>query len=299
VSKVILVGTISNAGKKLESDFYKVFTSLHFFDQVDVFLVESDSSDSTIEVLNKISKKTLNFNYITLGNLKDTIPNRIERIRNCRNEYVKFIRDNINVKKWDYVVVADLDGMNKCLRPDALKNLFTSRIDWDGCFANQKYGYYDIYALRHDSWMPNDCFEDLRELKNLMIKGKVRKFQILKKLKLVLAHDLARKISIYDKMRVLNRKSDWIEVNSAFGGLGIYKTNWFLKFDYTKLISNNPLVSEHVDFNLKCSNQKARFYIVPGLINNNWNEYNVMKIFLIRQLRMLLSNIFSKNRNKL
>ena len=84
MSKVILVGTISNAEKKLEKDLYKVLNSLYLFDEIDVFLVESDSSDSTIAVIDRISKKNPKFHYVSLGNLKITIPNRIERIRKCQ-----------------------------------------------------------------------------------------------------------------------------------------------------------------------------------------------------------------------
>lgn len=116
MNKVILVGTISNAEKQFERDFERVYASLHFFEKIDVFIVESDSSDSTIGVLNRISKKTPNFNYVSLGNLKVAIPNRIERIRKCRNVYVEYVRNNIIFRQWDYVIVADLDGMNSALK---------------------------------------------------------------------------------------------------------------------------------------------------------------------------------------
>jgi len=290
VSKVILVGTISNAEKKLESDFYKVFNSLHFFDQVDVFLVESDSSDSTIEVLNKISKKTLNFAYVTLGNLKDTLPNRIERIRNCRNEYIKFIRNNINIKKWDYVVVADLDGMNTALESNSISKLFSSQTSWDACFANQKHGYYDLYALRETTWMPKNCFADLELLKRKISTDITHRSQFFKRIGRLIAYDQARKISIYDKMRVISEKAEWIEVDSAFGGLGIYKSKWFIKYDYSKKSDHETLDSEHVDFNSKCRDAGAKFFIVPTMINSNWNEYNINRYFIVRQLRQYIAN---------
>lgn len=299
VSKVILVGTISNAEKRVEKDFSRVYNSLHFFDEIDVFLVESDSSDSTIDVLNKLSKKIPNFNYVSLGELKTQLPNRIERIRKCRNVYVEHIRNSFDLKGWNYVVVADLDGMNSALKRNSFLKIFSSQTSWDACFANQKYGYYDVYALRHESWMPNDCFEELTELKNTIPKNVFTKFQFLLKIKTILAYDRARKVSIYDKMRVIKRKSPWIKVESAFGGLSIYNVSLFLKYDYSKVITEGPLISEHVDFHLKCAQDSANFYIVPHLINNNWNEYNLRKIFLVRQLSMLRGVISKKKRKAL
>ena len=287
VSKVILVGTISNADKQLEQDFARVYKSLHFFEEVDVFLVESDSSDATIDVLNRIGKKIPNFNYVSLGNLKSVIPNRIERIRKCRNMYVEYIRNRIDLKKWDYVVVADLDGMNSALKSDSILRVFSSQTSWDACFPNQKFGYYDLYALREESWMPRDCFQELNSRKSEIPKRELGHFHLLNKLRNILDYDRARKLVLYNKMHVISKRAKWIEVNSAFGGLAIYKSKWFIDFDYSKFSESNVLVSEHVDFNLKCTNAKAKFYIVPKFIISNWNEYNINKIFMVRQLRSM------------
>ena len=296
VSKVILVGTISNAEKQVEKDFSRVYKSLHFFEEIYVFLVESDSSDSTIDVLNKLSKKIPNFNYVSLGELKTQLPNRIERIRKCRNEYVYHIRNNIESNKWDYVVVADLDGMNSSVEYDSILNLFSSRTPWDACFPNQRYGYYDLYALREKSWMPRDVFEDLKVLRSSIPVEELNNFQIFKKFKRLLAFDKTRKLSIYSKMRKISKNDPWISVDSAFGGLAIYKTNLFLDNNYDSNTWEGPLVSEHVDFNLKCTSSGAKFFIVPSFINSNWNEYNINKIFVVRQLRLMRYNFLKKQK---
>ncbi len=290
VSKVILVGTISNAENQVEKDFSRVYKSLHFFEEIYVFLVESDSSDSTIDVLNKLSKKIPNFYYVSLGELKTQLPNRIERIRKCRNEYVDHIRNNIEPNKWDYVVVADLDGMNSSVEYDSILNLFSSRTSWDACFPNQRYGYYDLYALREKSWMPRDVFEDLKVLRSSIPVTELKKFQIFKKFKRLLAFDKARKLSIYSKMRKISKNDPWISVDSAFGGLAIYKTNLFLDNNYDSDALEGPLVSEHVDFNLKCTSSGAKFFIVPSFINSNWNEYNINRLFIVRQIRQFFGN---------
>lgn len=162
---VLIVGTISNVSRVLAKDFERVFKSLSRFASISTYLVESDSTDNTKLVLSEMKKTYPNFEYVELGDLRNNIPDRIERIRFCRNEYVRYIRSNYTINNWDFVVVVDLDGMNTAITTKSLNTCFTSTMNWDGCFANQKHGYYDLYALRHPEWMPNNCFDDLAKEK--------------------------------------------------------------------------------------------------------------------------------------
>ena len=92
--KILLVGTVSNVAKTIEKELKVVLRALSVFDSVQVFLVESDSTDETVKILEKISLENRNFEFITLEKLKNKYPNRIDRIAYCRNIYVKYIRDN-------------------------------------------------------------------------------------------------------------------------------------------------------------------------------------------------------------
>ena len=56
MSTCILLGTVCNVSDKIESDIKTVLNSLSHFNEVRVFLVESDSSDSTIKVLESIKE---------------------------------------------------------------------------------------------------------------------------------------------------------------------------------------------------------------------------------------------------
>jgi hypothetical protein len=290
MNSILLVGTVSNVEKKLKSDFYRVYKAISGFDKIDVFLVESDSTDSTLEVLAQMKLDVLNFNYVSLGTLKESIPDRIERIRFCRNNYVDYIRINFPLGKWDRIAVADLDGMNTTIKRSYVNNLFTQSVSWDACFANQKHGYYDLFALRHSEWMPNNCFFDLAESRKNISTSKLRTYQLNERIRRFLRYDLTRRDSIYNRMKVLPKDSNWIKVDSAFGGFAIYKTNWFLKYDYSKYAHEIFTNSEHVDFNLKCVSSGANFYIVPSLMNSGWNEYNINRFFIIRQVRRFFWN---------
>lgn len=286
MSEIMLVGTVSNVEKKLQHDLVKVLTALSSFDKVSIFLVESDSTDKTVELLQNLASKIPNFSFILLGNLKSTIPDRINRIRYCRNEYISHIRNIPTESLPRLIAVADLDGMNRALTRKAVDSCFTNN-DWDVVLSNQKYGYYDILALRHDKWQPNDCFTELEKLKLKIPTQNFQKDSLINRVRLNRAYDRARNEAIYRKMIRIRKKSPWIEVNSGFGGFAIYKSELFLKHDY----SSNDLFdkeSEHVTLNSKIVKAGKKIFINPNLINSNFNTYNINRFMVVRELRRLI-----------
>ena len=89
--KILLVGTVSNVAKTIEKELKVVLKALSLFDLVQVFLVESDSTDETVKILEKIALKNRNFEFIALEKLKNKYPHRIARIAYCRNIYIKYM----------------------------------------------------------------------------------------------------------------------------------------------------------------------------------------------------------------
>ena len=293
--EILVVGTVSNSTSDLQKDLSRINKSFKNIGNLHFFIVESDSKNNTTQVLQNLSK-ILNLKFVTLGNLKKTFPERIERLRFCRNIYVEEIRKTYkNYKKWDYIVVADLDGVNKSLTYKSIKSCFQST-EWDACFANQTFGYYDLYALRADKWLNENCFSILNDLKLRQGVKIEKKSRILRFILNFYYSDKLRKKAIYNKMLRINKYSPWIQVNSAFGGLAIYKIDLFLKFNYDFMNLEREIYSEHIDFNYKCVQNAANLFINPRLINCHYNEYNLNKIWLIRFLRSLL-NEFSEIRN--
>ena len=287
---VLIVGTVSNVSNVLVKDFERVFKSLSRFNSVSTYLVESDSTDKTNKALSKLKGKYSNFEYIELGTLKSTIPDRIERIRFCRNVYVKFIRDNIKEENWEYIIVVDLDGMNSKLTKVAVNSCFEDPTDWDACFANQKYGYYDLYALRHPTWMPRDCFLDLEKEKSKIPSKYLNSANLFAKFNSEIRLGKARKVAIYNKMCIIKKNASWIKVDSAFGGFAIYKSRLFIEADYGKNPIENSQTSEHVDFHSNLLKIHPNLYINPKLINSFWNTYNVNRYFVVRFLRYKLKD---------
>ena len=279
---ILLVGTISNVASTIERELKVILRALGSFKNIEIFLVESDSSDNTLEVLRKIQKKDSRLTFISKGHLRQQFPNRIERIAYCREVYVEFVKSNYQARRWSFVAVADIDGMNFKLSKKGIKSCFDAKLEWDGMMANQRYGYYDIYALRADGWVNYDCFSRLQELKNSVSPPKMGKLKIINFIKLYIHFDNLRRIAIYKNMRILRSKNGFVPVISAFGGFAIYKTDVLLTSSYK---SNDYQHSEHVNFHSLNSSKRRRFFINPSLINNNFNVYNINKHGAIRILR--------------
>jgi|688.fasta_scaffold112891_3 hypothetical protein len=289
--KILLVGTISNVAKTIEKELKVILKALSVFDSVQVFLVESDSIDETVKVLEKIALNNRNFEFVALEKLKIKYPNRIARIAYCRNIYVKFIRDNYATSNWDYVAVADLDGMNFKLRKKGIRSCFNTNIDWDGVMANQRFGYYDIYALRAPGWVEEDCFISINRDKKLSKPPNISKITLMNFLVQFKYFDKFRRNYIYDKMKVLTKTNLFLKVDSAFGGLAIYKPKVFLNSLYSTDRGNQ---SEHVYFHTTANNANHFFYINPKLINNWFNSYNLNKFYFIRFIREFVKFIKSQ-----
>jgi len=252
--EVLIVGLVRNCEPSLESEVETLRASFEDFKNVSFFLVESDSTDGSLEALRELATRIPNFKFLSLGNLRQSIPDRIERIAHCRNTYLDYVRTTS--ERFDYVVVADFDGVNNLLTKEKIATCW--RFDgWSACAANQTGPYYDIYALRAPGWSEMDCWNEARSLYASgmnPVKSWVK--------------------AIRDKQRIISESEDWIEVTSAFGGLAIYKIEAFLEGNYRTFSDDELNVSEHVPFNLKLVASGHRIFINPKLTNFAFNEHN-------------------------
>jgi hypothetical protein len=284
--KFLVVGTISNASKRFQPDMDKIAVALSSLGRVEYFLVESDSHDSTPRILKTLKAENLDFDFKSLGELRTRFPDRIERIRHCRNVYVEYIRNKYSERKWDYVVVADLDGMNSRVTTAGVKSSISKMNNWDALFANQKHGYYDLFALRSSDWVECDLLKILR-----VDEGAGQEKSQKRNPLGYLRNQKIRQEVLYSKMRRIPRDSEVIRVDSAFGGLGIYKTEMFLEFDYSLTDGELPDGSEHLTFHQKCIDEGFSLGINPEMINATYNEYNINKHYLIRFLKDFKRNL--------
>ena len=257
--EVVILGICRNNSLELENDVHRLLDSFQDFSKIYFRFVESDSTDTTLQVLESLAAVVPNFSFVTLGKLQEEIPERVARICHCRNVCLDILKNDPLLADCAYVVVSDLDGANTLLTRSAVMSCWT-RDDWDACMANQSAPYYDIYALRHPVWAPNDCWHYESELRLRGINPLV-----------------ARQKAIYSRMITIDPGSEWIPVDSAFGGLAIYKRELFENVQYSSILPNGNHVCEHVTLHQQMTERGAKLFINPALINLSWNTHSASK----------------------
>ena len=262
---ILVTGIARNVAKIIPREVIRIEKEMeNIFEEVNFLVIESDSIDNTTKVLNEIKNEKNNFNYKSLGKIETSIPNRIQRLAFCRNAYVKEIRENKLYKDVDFIAIVDFDIKNNRLKLNQLKKLI-SECSWSAIFANQTGLYYDIYALRKKGWVDNDCFTEYR------------KFSIS------MSTQDAKERAIWSKMKKIKKGSPLIPVDSAFGGLGIYRKNVFMNFDYS-LLPKRLHESEHVSLHKKITDSNGLLFIAPNMTNFSWGTNNLSRFKLFRML---------------
>ena len=89
---IFILGTVRNVEKTIIKDVKAIKKFTEKFKKAQFCLIESDSNDRTIEILNKIKDQDNNFNFITLGKLEGKFPLRTERLAFCRNELITWLK---------------------------------------------------------------------------------------------------------------------------------------------------------------------------------------------------------------
>jgi len=244
--KIIICAILKNEERNLNNFFQTLKKIKNIFLNHYIILVESDSIDKSYSLSKKLIK---NFNgEIIKTKTKKEWP-RTKRIEYCRNIYLQRINEKNFLKKFDYVIILDADNVNHILKTnnieDSLKKIPKN---WIGIFPNQKFIYYDLWALRIKKYFDFDCYEKMiSDLKSLSpsqsyFKNIFKNFFVVK-----------------------NFKKRFIKVDSAFGGMAIYKLKYILKKKYS---SSNGKYCEHVLFNKMLLKKNKFLYIDKNLINS-------------------------------
>ena len=273
----LVVGLVRDVAFDFEKNICILNEAFQDFQELFYYVVESDSSDETLHELERAKGYLNNFNYVSMGALSSKFPSRVERIMFCRNAYLEYFYSNRN--SFDYLIIADLDGVNAGLTAQSVETCWSGELEWDGVFANQSSLYYDIWALRHDAWCPGDCWQNYRFLRGVGCSDERSLWD-----------------AVYSKMIHIPKDYMWIPVRSAFGGLGIYKASTFPEVYYSCYDERGGEVCEHV--NLHCSPpfQNKKLFINPALINGGLNGHSE-KALLRNRIKRRLQKAEKKLRN--
>jgi hypothetical protein len=252
---VVVVGCVRNGAKTVRPAVETLARATGGFANVQFLVIESDSTDSTLAELASLRQQSERFEHITLGALAERISARTERIAHCHNRYLEELRSNARYASVDYVIVADLDGVNNDLQREALESCWSTSVPWDVVTANQRDAYYDIWALRHPDWCPVDCHDQYSRLR------------------VIFGHPRALAIAIHSRMARLSPTAEWIEVDSAFGGLAIYRREALLAGNYSG-VEDGHCVCEHVPLHAQLRTKGFRIFINPALINAHRTDHS-------------------------
>jgi hypothetical protein len=230
---------------KLNVDLLKQIGS--HFKEFKIIVFENDSKDSTNNVLSEINDIILH----SVSSLDNRFPERTERLAHLRNLGLQ----EAIATNFDYYCPVDLDGVLTTTGYEFDVKGFLSSFYyeefWDAVFPVSDGVYYDLWALRHWELSPDDwMFAESSGTSALGI-------------------DIIQSREIFTRQYDLRKMSGWLKVDSAFGGIGVYKMN---KLGNAKYIGkeNEVIVSEHVPFNLKLSSN--RLYLNPRFVTYGYEE---------------------------
>lgn len=221
---------------------------------IDLFIVDSDSSDGTKEIISKYQKDNEFIVYRDLDNLGKKYNSRIERISLSRN----LCLNELKLKNYDSLIyipidldiklfeLTDIESFHKIL------NSFINQNTYDAIFPISSPNYYDIFALRAKGWHNLNSSLIIHNIKKVIFFGSffLNYFLIFRK-----------------QLTVKKIKSKNFNVISAFGGAGIYKLidKRLFQIEYITDEINPDYVSEHILFNSNFKNlQVLRDWIVPA-----------------------------------
>jgi len=265
---LLIAGVVRNGERRMRRDLevLRRATSGAGFRRVRWLIIESDSTDRTVEILRGLQIEWDGFDAVSLGPMRERHPLRTDRIAQSRNACLAALDTDPRYDDVTHVLVADLDGVCRDLTPQALASCWDLDEPWSACMANQGDYYYDVWALRHRHWCPGDAWAQRNALLPLI------------------GEAAADKLALFARMVHIPRTRAPIEVDSAFGGLALYRREALFDMRYEGLDGEGRQICEHVAMHARMRALGHRLYIHPGLINARRTKHAGRKKFF-RSLR--------------
>lgn len=201
------------------------------------FLLENDSTDHTGEVLKGFAKKYASrIRLWQLPGLSMTKPERIDRLAWCRNFLLEQIHSAVTDPAASVYVPIDLDDhIIASVDPARFwRSVDRLQVEFiNGIFPFSSPYYYDVLALRVPGWVEADHQELVAASRPRL--GWFRSLQQF----------------VFTRQRPLSSFAahSLIPVESAFGGIGIYRFTAIAAYRYQLIWLGNYFECEHVSFN--------------------------------------------------
>ena len=264
MARILVSGCARNVEDTLELVVSNLSKLKDYGHDLTFFLVESDSKDKTLEKLRTMACNMEDFSYESVGNLRSSMPDRIDRLVFCRNRYMQFFLSNI--ADFDFLLVADLDEVNLEISWDGVLNELSRTASNRVFFPSNAGHYYDVYALRSECW-PN----------SMLLSWVSMALRIVRcpKLTRYLMGTVTRQITSFElKSRTT--------VSSAFGGLAIYGAALFSadsKYVHT-YDSMGISECEHVGLNFSLAKRADEMVIIKDWQNSGSQAHTLARRIL-------------------
>lgn len=243
---IIFSGTVKNVEKYIKNNLKNIDKCGSKFNKYLVIIYENDSTDKTRKILEENKKD--NYIYIFENDVKE--PLRTKRIAHGRNKILDKVREIYN--EYDFLVMLDLDDVNSSGKfVDSIDSCFKN-MDWDVLTGNQSDKYYDIWAFRKKGLLEFDCWKEYsKATKNGM------------------SDEEAKQKYVYGTLDKFIPSEKFIEVDSAFSGIAIYKLNSkVLNCNYIGEYEDGSELCEHVSFHQCIKKNSGKIFLNTQFLTN-------------------------------
>ena len=264
-----VVGCAQNCAEDLPGVLANVERLRARFGESRVLVLENDSTDATRELLTRHAQRDQGLRALAIADLNARIPVKTLRLAHLRNGAMAWLRRQGAFEQEALVLVLDLDAVNASPwdldRFAAVLEWFWQKPKAAAVFANQLGPYYDLWALRHPQLCPDDIWECMlaAKLAQPALDDAALLEQVITPRRLQFEPSLAP-----------------FKVDSAFGGLGFYKTQWLAANPlpyvgevtrWLELQGRQQLIrwqcAEHVSFHAGLRAAGGSLWLHPALLN--------------------------------
>jgi hypothetical protein len=268
--KIVFIGLAQNCAQHLPAALRNIDNMATLASESAFLFLENDSTDNTKAILNAWGKSRANFTLLNFDGL-NAVGVRTVKLEILRNAYVECLRNYKNLKEYDYAILIDMDDMATwpvdISELDKAIQFIHSDSQTAAVFANQVGSYYDVWAFRHKDYCPGDAWEEVMDYKAAHPE---------------VTDEEAFNQTFKKRIHTFSPSEKPFEVDSAFGGLGLYRMSYILKNPNPYLGSkikslpsqdgvfkvSRRMICEHVHFNKGIKNLGGKLYVWPSLINS-------------------------------
>lgn len=257
-ASIFFCGIARDIGPYLERNILRIHRTGDMFKNYGVFIYENNSTDDTVDILQRYKSDIFNFySETTSGDdykrrTDDMYGSfRCEILAKCRNQYLKYLRSISEV--YDYICVLDLDLLGGWSYDGISHAIFTMESD-------QSYGCVSSYGVLSEHTNSRNIDSEADE-PNIMYDSLAFRPIGWKMGALHVLHT-----PVFNRVEA-QRGNPPIEVQSNFGGMAIYKYKALIDKEYGSAeLEDGHIDPDHVVINWQIFQAGWKIILDPSMI---------------------------------